>query len=108
MFVVYSFSIMRIYLALLVIIVGMAVFVSRQDERAAQQAAQKAAQLHKSATAAKPDEQHPEENIPNPAGDTPGWYGFFRWPNGTATLALILTLLAIAEQTKHTARAFSR
>ena len=31
------------------------------------------------------------------------WYGFFRWPNGTTTWAIVLTLLAIAERTRETA-----
>jgi hypothetical protein len=34
-----------------------------------------------------------------------GWYGFFRWPNGTTAWAIILTLIAIAEQTKQTRKA---
>jgi hypothetical protein len=88
------------YLVLFAVIFGLAVYVARQDERASLQAAE----LHKSAIPAKPDEQHPQENIPYPEWNSPSWYSFFRWPNGTTAWAIILTLMAIAEQTKHTAR----
>ncbi len=98
------------YLVALVVVLGLAFVVARQDQHAADQAAQKAADLHKAAVPAEPDEQHSQENVENPAGDSPRWYilclyGLFRWPNGTETWAIILTLMAIAEQTKHTAKA---
>ncbi|MGD0570497.1 MAG: hypothetical protein ABSA78_19000 [Candidatus Sulfotelmatobacter sp.] len=97
------------YIAALVVIFGMAFVVARQDQRAADQAAQKAAERHE-APIANPNEKHPDKNIENPSGNGPRWYvlcfyGLFRWPNGTTTLAIVLTLLAIAEQSKETARA---
>jgi hypothetical protein len=93
------------YLAGLVVILELAFFIAHQDERAIQQNAQKATQLHKDTASANGDEQHPQENIPNPARDTPVWYSFFRWPNATTTWAILLTLVSIAEQTVQTKRA---
>src|SRR5664280_778002 len=93
------------YLLGIVILCGLTLFVARQDERATQESAQKAAQLRNGAVSAKPNEQHPQENVEDTAWHTPGWYGFFRWPTGTTTCAIILTLLAIAEQTAQTAKA---
>lgn len=86
-------------------ILGLALFIARQDERTTQQNAQKSAQLDKRASPAEADKQNPQKTVPNPNGDTPSWYGFFRWPNGATTWAIILTLMAIAEQTRETARA---
>ena len=106
----YNYGIMLKYLAALIVVLGMAFIVARQDQHAADQAAQKAAELHKATPPTKPDEQHPQENVENPAGDSPRWYilclyGLFRWPNGTTTWAIILTLLALSEQTQQTRKA---
>ena len=92
------------YILAIVILCGLTLFVARQDERATQESAQKAAQLRNGAVSAEPNEQHPQENVEDTERHTPGWYGFFRWPNGTTTWAIILTLLAIVEQTMHTAK----
>ena len=83
----------------------MALFVARQDERAAEQSAQKTAQLDKGTISTKPNEKHTQDDASNAARYSPGWYGIFRWPNGTTTWAIILTLMVMAEQTKHTKRA---
>ncbi len=88
-----------------VFIVGLAVYVSIQDECAAQKAAQEAKQASKGAVSAVTDANHPQQNVPNTEWRAPCWYGFFRWPLGTTTWAIILTLLAIAEQTRQTAKA---
>jgi hypothetical protein len=93
------------YLAIFVVIFGLAVYVARQDERTAQESAQKAEHLARSAVSAKSDAQHTQQNVPDPERHTPSWFGFFRWPNGTTTWAIVLTLLAIAEQTRETAKA---
>lgn len=92
------------YLVLFAFFLGMAIFVARQDERASQESAQKAKNLANAAIAAKPDANHPQQNVPDTERHTPGWYGFFRWPSGTTTWAIILTLLAVAEQAKYTAK----
>jgi hypothetical protein len=93
------------YLAIFALIFGLAVYIARQDERAAQKGAQNAAPPGNSAVPSEANEDHPQENVGDTKRHTPGWYSFFRWPNGTTTWAIILTLLAIAEQTSQTAKA---
>lgn len=92
------------YLVAIVILCGLTLFVARQDERTAQESAHKAAQFGDGAVPAKPNEQHPQENVKDTERHTPGWYSFFRWPSGTTTWAIILTLLVISEQTRQTAK----
>jgi hypothetical protein len=62
------------YIASFALIFALAVYVSVQDKHPVQ------------------DSAHREWNAPR-------WYGFVRWPDGAATWAVLLTLLAIAEQT---------
>ena len=92
------------YLLAVVVIIGMAVFVARQDKRAAQECAKNSSDHAKTAVAAKTDEKISKDNVEESERNSPSWFGIFRWPNGTATLALILTLLAVAEQAKETAK----
>lgn len=106
MFLGYNFSIMKKYIVIFVIIMGLAFFIARQDERASQQSAEESTQLDKHAFPAIPNEKHPDKDIPNSERHAPSWLlAFFRWPNGTATWVVILTLMAIAEQTQETAKA---
>jgi hypothetical protein len=93
------------YVAILAVLFGLTLYVARQDKRAAQQAAQKPAHLDSKVASGKTDEDHSQENIPNPEGYTPSWYGFFRWPNGVTTWAILLTLMAIAEQVQESRKA---
>jgi hypothetical protein len=97
------------YLAGLILIFGLAVYVSIQDERSAQQTTQNATQLNEGAPSVKADENHPQTNIPKSEGNTPRWYRyfsrFFRWPDGPTTWVVILTLIAIAEQAQESAKA---
>lgn len=86
------------------VLAGLTLFIARQDERAAQESAKNPTQLNNGAVS-ESNEQHPQKHIENTNWDTPGWYSFFRWPTGTTTWAIILTLLAIAEQTAETAKA---
>jgi len=65
---------MKKYIASFALIFALAVYVSVQDKHPVQ------------------DSAHREWNAPS-------WYGFVRWPDGAATWAVLLTLLAIAEQT---------
>lgn len=97
-------------MVLLTIVLGLAFVVARQDQRGTDQAAQKAAELHKAGAPAEPYEQHAQENVQNPDGNGPRWYfvlflGLFRWPVGTGTWVIVLTLLAVAEQARETAKA---
>jgi hypothetical protein len=51
---------------------------------------------------------NPATDAENSEGDHPRWYLAFQvfgWPNGITVWALFFTLMTIAEQTKHTARA---
>jgi len=93
------------YLAAIIFVFGLAVYIAVQDERAAQQAAQETAQSNKIAPTAEPDKNHPQENIPKPKRDAPRWFRFFRWGDSFTIWAIVLTLLAIAEQTNETKRA---
>ena len=65
---------MKKYIASFALIFALAVYVSVQDKHPVQ------------------DSAHREWNAPR-------WYGFVQWPDGAATWAVLLTLLAIAEQT---------
>ena len=90
------------YLAIFATVLGLAIYIAVQDKHAAEQAAEKAAHQNNATAPTKANEDHAQENIPDSEGNLPSWYGFFRWPNGTTTWAIILTLFAIAEQTKQT------
>jgi len=96
---------MWIYLAAAIFVVGMAFFVARQDERAAQQRTRTTTNSNESNASTKPNENQANENVTNTEGNTPSWFGFFRWPNGTTTWAIIFTLLAVADQARESARA---
>jgi hypothetical protein len=103
MFSGYTYTIMRKYLVGLIIVLLLGFVVARQDRRAADQSAQKSTRSHETTNTAAANKQHPQENIGDPGGNGPRWYwlcfgDLFRWPNGTETWAMILTLLAIAEQ----------
>jgi hypothetical protein len=97
---------MKKYIVIFVILVGIAFFIARQDERAAQQSAKESTHLDKRAFPTDPNEKHPEKDVPDSKWHAPSWLvAFFRWPNGTATWVVILTIMAIAEQTGETAKA---
>jgi hypothetical protein len=88
-----------------IFIFGCAVYIAVQDEHATKQHAQQAAQCNEPVAPTKPNENHANNDVYNPERDTPRWYGIFRWPSGITTWAVILTLAAIAVQTRETARA---
>jgi hypothetical protein len=74
-----------------VLVLGLVAYVFEQDEHALES--------HRAKTLT-----HVEDGY-KPDRDTPPWYRLFRWPEGATTWAVILTLAAIALQTKETARA---
>ena len=84
---------------------GAALLISHYDERAAQERAYESQHLNSVVLARKPDRDYSQKDIDNPDRYGPSWLTFFRWPTGTTTLAIILTLIAIAEQTSETKRA---
>jgi hypothetical protein len=93
------------YLAGLFLVFGLALYVSVQDGRTTPQSTQKNAELNKGTLASKADENHSQENVAKPERNAPRWYRLFRWPDGTTTWVIVLTLMAIAEQAKETAKA---
>jgi hypothetical protein len=94
------------YLAIFVAILGLAVYVSIQSrcivENAAQQ--QSAQSPNTPVSGGAPNELQ-QQNAGKVVPALPLWYGFFSWPDGVTAWAIILTLLAIAEQTKQTKKA---
>lgn len=92
------------YLAIFVVILALAAYVSIQDEHTAENGTQKTTHRDNSLPATA-DKEHPQEHVENTEWHSPGWYSFFRWPVGTTTWAIILTLCAIAEQTGQTKKA---
>ncbi|MGA2960441.1 MAG: hypothetical protein ABSD96_02125 [Candidatus Korobacteraceae bacterium] len=95
-------------MAIFFVVISFAAVIARQDQRTAADAAQKSAHLNAGTVSAKTDENHPQQNIENSDWNRPCWYVFvtlFRWPNSTAVWVVFLTLMAIAEQTKETAKA---
>jgi hypothetical protein len=94
----------------LVIVLGFAFIIARHDEYAALKGSQETTSQNKAGTVAIPaetDEQHPQENPKYSYWDSPGGHIFhsaFSWSGGTTIWAIILTLLAISEQTGETRR----
>lgn len=86
------------------VILGLTVYVSVQNQRAAEQAVHQADQKPK-AGAPSLGHEEPQENTKNPQRNPPGWYRFFTWPDGMTTWAILLTLWAIAWQSNETKKA---
>jgi hypothetical protein len=96
------------YLAVLIVFLGFAFIIARHDEYSALKGARPAADQHNPAITGKTDENHPQEHPQYSYWDSPSGHIFhnaFRWPEGTTVWAIILTLMAIAEQTSATRRA---
>ncbi len=96
------------YLGGLVLVLGLAFVVARHNEYATLQSAQESADKNKPAVAVEANKNHPRENPKQSAWDSPSGRIFraaFGWPEGVTVWAIILTLMAIAEQTGQTARA---
>jgi hypothetical protein len=99
---------MRTYLALLAVVLGFAFIIARHDEYAALNGTQPSADQHNPAITGKADKNHPQENPKYSYWDSPGGHIFhaaFNWSEGTTIWAIILTLLAIADQTSQTRKA---
>jgi hypothetical protein len=107
-FVGYNFRIVLKYLAILVLVLGCAFIVARHDEYTALESTQKSIVKSNPALTAESNENHPQKNPKNSAWDSPSGHIFrdnaFRWPEGTTVWAILLTLMAIAEQTLQTRR----
>jgi hypothetical protein len=105
MFLGYNYRIMLKYLVILAVCLGCALVIARHDEYSTLKSTQEAADKNNPALAGKPDENHPQEHVKNTAWDSPSGHIFhnaFRWPEGTTVWAILLTLMAIAEQSNET------
>jgi hypothetical protein len=101
----YNLSGMLKYLAGIVLVFGLAVYISVQDKSGPPTGHTEADHPDKDALPAKPDEDHSQQNMSKTERNPPRWYRFFSWGDGTTTWVIVLTLLAIAEQTNETRRA---
>lgn len=93
------------YLIGVTVVFGGALFVSHQYQSASSQCAKECDQVHpgnlspsSSAKDCQECQEYAERHLPR-------WYRLFGWPEGITTWAILLTLLAIAEQTHQTKRA---
>jgi hypothetical protein len=87
------------------LVLGGCVFVSRQDQETRDKYEQKCSQFNASAIPPTRHQEDCEEGAEDAARHLPRWYRIFGWPEGITTWAILLTLMAIAEQTNQTRRA---
>jgi hypothetical protein len=92
------------YLAIFTVVIGLAVYVTVQDEHYANNSTQEPTLLRNSVSPRDTNEEQPPQNVAKSKGNPPSWHSFFTWPNGTGAWAIFLTLFAIVEQSNHTAR----
>jgi hypothetical protein len=93
------------YLIAVVIVLGGCIYVSRQDQKTRDQYEQNCNQLNASALPPSGHYEDCDKGAENAARHLPRWYRVFGWPDGITTWAILLTLVAIAEQTSQTRRA---
>jgi len=101
----YTFTIMLKYLAILALIFALAIYVSIQNQRSAAEAAQQGAPPADTISAAKSHDNQAQNHPDITKWNSPPWYRLFTWPEGITTWAIILTLLAVAEQARESAKA---
>jgi hypothetical protein len=90
------------YIVAVVVICLGAVYVSRQYQHAAKQCEEETAKVDARPVSPTGHAENAAECTQNAERHFPRLYSVFRWPDGTAVLALLLTLLVIAEQTNET------
>jgi hypothetical protein len=93
------------YLLAIGLIFGVAIYISCQYQNAAAQPEQPAAKNASTRGTAISNDRHSPKDAKNSEWYLPRWYRLFAWPDGITTWAVLLTLLAIAEQTHQTAKA---
>src|ERR1035441_5611771 len=91
------------YVAAFVVIFGLTVFVSSQNQRIAEQDARQTAPIANRSVAPNAQGNQAQEAPKYPERNPPFWFRFFTWPEGVTVWAIILTLIVIAEQTQQTA-----
>lgn len=87
------------------VVLGLSIYVAIQSQRATERASQQAAQPSNSEVASGTGNNQPQGSAKRPSRNLPGWYGFFAWPDGMTTWAILLTLFAIAWQSNETKKA---
>jgi len=88
-----------------VAILVLSVYVSRQDQKTRDQYKQKCAQLNDGMVSPASHREDCDKGADDAARHLPRWYQVFGWPEGITTLAILLTLVVIADQTAQTKRA---
>lgn len=107
MFLGYNYRIMLKYFLGFVFLLAISVFVTSQYQKYAHHPATPSKSCG-NATVASTNPQNPTTDAEDAERNHPCWYlayQVFGWPNGITVWALFLTLMTIAEQTRHTARA---
>ena len=87
------------------VILCSSVYVSSQDQKTRDQYEQKCTQLNARSISPSAHSEDCDKGAENAARHLPRWYRIFGWPEGITTWAILLTLLALAEQTSQTKRA---
>jgi len=85
------------------VIIGLTIYVACQNQGAASQGQQQGANPTVAPVSPSAHDEQAQNNTNKASGNLPGWYRLFAWPDGTTAWAIILTLIAIAEQTRQTA-----
>jgi hypothetical protein len=93
------------YLVILSVIGALAVYVAIQDQRSATKSTEQSTAPSKAVVAPEAHNDHPKSDTENTKRNSPRWYRLFAWPEGITTWAIILTLLAVAEQARESAKA---
>jgi hypothetical protein len=88
-----------------VVIIGVSVFVSCQDQNTRDEYEAKCNQLNSRAASPAAHHENCDEGAENAARHLPRWYRIFSWPEGITTWAILFTLFVIAEQTAQTKKA---
>jgi hypothetical protein len=95
----------RKYIIALVVIFGGAVFVSHQYQSVRKQCQTECNQVKPVSVTASSSTENCNKCEENVEQRFPSWYRLFGWPEGITAWAILLTLLAIAEQTVETRNA---
>jgi len=92
------------YCAAIVLVFGLALYVSSQYKQHAQTSASRAQQPADN-TPSSTANKNPKAEVGQAEWNPPRWYRLFSWPEGIGVWGLFLTLIVIAEQTRETRKA---
>jgi len=93
------------YIIAVAVVLGFCLYVSHEDQKAREQYEQECNQFNAGSVTPAPHSEDCDKGAENAARHLPRWYRMFGWPEGITTWAILLTLLALAEQTSQTRRA---